>query len=137
MEKKYIDPTQEQGRKFFTSDVKGEVVMLNLLRFRSMADYSKSPHLAPKIAITGKEAYKQYMKLTTPFLEEAGGELLFQGKSNSFLIGPENEYWDLVLLVKHKSKEIFLSFAQNEGYLKILGHRTAALEDSRLLPISH
>lgn len=30
----------------------------------------------------------------------------------------------------------FLSFASNEGYLAGLGHRTAGVEDSRLLPLS-
>lgn len=29
-----------------------------------------------------------------------------------------------------------MEFAQNEDYLKYAGHRTAALEDSRLLPTS-
>ncbi len=27
-----------------------------------------------------------------------------------------------------------MAFAQNKDYLKTIGHRTAALEDSRLLP---
>ena len=83
----------------------------------------------------GKEAYGLYMKHTLPFLKEAGSEVLFSGKSASFLIGPSHEGWDLVLLVKHKDAATFLEFAQNEAYLSITGHRTAALKDSRLLPI--
>ena len=45
------------------------------------------------------------------------------------------EEWDTVLLVKHKSIAAFMAFATNEEYLKGVGHLTAALADSRLLPI--
>ena len=51
------------------------------------------------------------------------------------MIGPEAEKWDAMLLVQHESAEKFIAFAQDESYLKIAGHRTAALEDSRLLPM--
>ena len=51
------------------------------------------------------------------------------------LIGPPDERWDAVLLVRQRSVGDFMAFATNEGYVKILGHRTAALEDSRLLPM--
>jgi hypothetical protein len=41
----------------------------------------------------------------------------------------------MAMLIRQRSVGSFLSFASNEGYLKGLGHRTAALEDSRLLPL--
>ena len=47
----YLTPTQEQGRALFTRGISGSVVMLNLLRFRSIADYSLSPSIAPAIPI--------------------------------------------------------------------------------------
>jgi hypothetical protein len=37
--------------------------------------------------------------------------------------------------VRQKSVEEFMAFASNEDYLAGIGHRLAALEDSRLLPI--
>ena len=135
MNKTYIGVTQEAGRAFFQNPPKGPIVMLNLLRFKEVADYGQYPELAPDEEISGAQAYRLYMKHTTPYLEAAGGELLFYGKSNSFLIGPETEKWDIVMLVKHASAVKFLEFARNEGYLKGAGHRTAALLDSRLLPI--
>lgn len=131
----FLDVTPEAGRAYFSNPPKGEIVMLNLLKFKDIADYSQSPSIAPKEAVSGKEAYQLYMDYTLPFLKEAGSEVLFAGKSNAFLIGPSEEDWDLVLLVKHKDAATFLAFAQNEKYLAITGHRTAALEDSRLLPI--
>jgi len=136
MNKTYIDATQQAGMAFFKQNIQGPVTMLNMLRFKHTADYSLIPHLAPEAPISGRQAYQRYMEATMPFLREAGSEILIYGKSNSFLIGPENEKWDEVLLVKHASVAEFMKFAQNEAYLKIAGHRTAALADSRLLPIT-
>ena len=110
--------------------------MLNLLRFREVADYSKHPDLAPSSPISGEEAYARYAAHAQPFLEEVGSEVLFRGKGGPYLIGPADGRWDLVLLVRHPSAQDFLSFASNKKYLAGIGHRTAALADSRLLPIS-
>jgi len=136
MQKKtYLDVTPEAGKEFFTKKSEGSVVMLNLLKFKELADYSHAPNLAPANKISGREAYQLYIQHTLPFLKAAGSEVIYQGKSNNFLIGPVEETWDVVLLVKHKSAARFLEFASNKGYLAGVGHRTAALEDSRLLPI--
>lgn len=133
--KTYLNATQESGKRFVTRQIQGPVVMLNLLKFRGIADYSAAPHLAPEKSISGEAAYQLYIEHTLPFLEEAGSEVLFNGKGGHFLIGPEGEQWDAVLLVKHASVARFLEFAQHKEYLAIAGHRSAALEDSRLLPI--
>ena len=52
-----------------------------------------------------------------------------------FFVGPSDESWDHVLLVRQASLDDFFAFASNPVYLEGLGHRTAALADSRLLPI--
>ncbi len=135
MKNNYLHPTEEAGKQFFLRQLEGPIVMLNLLRFRETADYADSPELAPPNSISGKAAYQLYMKHTTPFLAKSGGEVLFSGSAGNFLIGPEEEAWDSVLVVRHRSTEAFLAFARDEGYLKGTGHRTAALADSRLLPM--
>ncbi|MDO5968827.1 DUF1330 domain-containing protein [Flavivirga aquimarina] len=132
---KYIDVNPESGKKFYQDfHDKGKIVMLNLLKFRQKADYSNLVHLKPEKEISGEEAYKLYMKYTLPEIEKAGSRIIYYGKSKNFLIGPESEKWDAVLLVEHESVLKFMEFAQNKDYLKNAGHRTAGLEDSRLLP---
>lgn len=131
----YLNPTQESGARLFKKNISGEVVMLNLLRLRDQADYSASPDLAPENPITGREAFQKYIDFTLPFLKQSGGKLLFLGSSDYFFIGPFEEKWDLVMLVKQKSVEDFFSFASNKEYSVGLNHRTAAVADSRLLPI--
>jgi hypothetical protein len=49
------------------------------------------------------------------------------------LIGPDDEKWDLVMVVRQSNVQSFLAFATNDDYLTGLGHRTAAIDDSRLL----
>jgi hypothetical protein len=131
----YLDPSQEQGRAFFTRSIAGSIVMLNLLRFRPTADYSAAPALMPDAPISGEQAYRLYVDHTLPFLKASGGELLFYGRGGDFLIGPTNERWDAAMLVRQSSMGSFLAFATNRDYLAGMAHRTAALEDSRLLPL--
>jgi uncharacterized protein (DUF1330 family) len=115
--------------------ITGPVVMLNLLRYRAIADYSATPQLAPAQPITGEAAYRLYMDHTMPHLEKSGGKLLFFGRGGRFLIGPGDERWDAAMLVQQSSAAAFMAFASNSEYLAGIGHRTAALEDSRLLPL--
>lgn len=135
MQEKYLVPTQEAGRDLFMRKIQGSVVMLNLLRFREIADYSATPELMPNEPISGKSAYQLYIEHTLPFLAASGGEIVFMGDGGTFLIGPSDEQWDIVLLIRQSSVNSFLAFESNQEYMKGIGHRTAALEDSRLLPI--
>jgi hypothetical protein len=133
-----LEPTPEAGRAFFGGEAgrtTGSVVMLNLLRFRAVADYSLTPALAPASPISGADAYARYMAHTAPHLTASGGEVLFYGQGGDFLIGPSDERWDAAMLVRQASVAAFLAFASNERYLDGMGHRLAALEDSRLLPL--
>jgi uncharacterized protein (DUF1330 family) len=131
----YLEATQETGRALLARAIRGSVVMLNLLRFREIADYSATPALAPATPISGAAAYRRYMELTLPHLEESGGEVIFLGRGGSLLIGPSDERWDAAMLVRQRSVAAFMAFATNPEYMAGMGHRTAALEDSRLLPL--
>jgi uncharacterized protein (DUF1330 family) len=135
MKETYLMPTQESGKKFVMRGIVGNVYMLNLIKFREIADYSDSPELEPETPISGKAAYDKYVIHTLPFLKKSGGDITFMGEGGKFLIGPQDERWDAVLLIKQKSAESFLAFENDTEYLKGIGHRTAAVEDSRLLPV--
>ncbi len=135
-ESRYLEPTQEAGQAFVARQVEGPVVMLNLLRFREVADYTGQPELASSEAISGADAYRRYMAHGQPFFEAVGGAVQFAGEGGDMLIGPDDKRWDLVLLVRYPSQKAFLNFVSNPDYRAGLGHRTAALEDSRLLPLT-
>ena len=103
--------------------------MLNLLRLRSVADYAANP------PISGAEAFDRYIRHTLPFLRDSGGEVMLLATGGRLLIGPEDERWDIAMLIRQRSVASFLSFASNHAYLVGLAHRTAAIENSRLLPL--
>jgi uncharacterized protein (DUF1330 family) len=134
MNTEYLNPTDQAAKQLFTKSIKGELMMLNLLRFKDVADYSNVSELAPTQPISGKEAYQLYIEQTLPLLKKSGGEIFFLGTCDNFFIGPSEEKWDLMMLIKQKSLADFLAFATDPQYLKIIGHREAAIVDSRLLP---
>ena len=131
----YLEPTQDAGRVLFTRGITGPVVMLNLLRLREVADYSASPHLAPATPISGAAAYDLYVAHTLPLLRKSGGDVIFLGKGGPYFIGPSEEVWDIAMLVRQASLADFAAFAADADYLAGIGHRTAAITDSRLLPL--
>ena len=135
MNTNYLDATPESAVALFGRDLPGTVVMLNLLQLKVVADYSANPELADKRPISGREAFDKYIEHTLPFLEGSGGKLSFLGEGGHFFIGPQDERWDLVMLVQQNSLTDFLAFASNEAYMAGLGHRTAAVQDSRPLPL--
>jgi hypothetical protein len=71
-----------------------------------------------------------------PHLRASGGELLVLCEGGPFLIGPDDERWDMMMLVRQRSVDAFIAFPTNAEYLAGMGHRIAALEDSRLLPLT-
>jgi hypothetical protein len=135
MDKYFLEPTQESGAVLFSRNISGPVVMLNMLRLKEIADYSATPQLACEKPISGREAFQRYITHTMPFLKESGGELVLLGDGGQFFIGPADDQWDVVMLVKQNSLASFMEFASNTEYLLGIGHRTAAVLDSRLLPL--
>jgi hypothetical protein len=134
IETNHLEVSREAGRAFARRGTVGEFVTLNLLRFRDMADYSASPEFAAPTSLSGAGAYDRYIAHALPLLRESGGDLLFVGAGGPFPIGPEQERWDRALLIRQKSTGAFLHFAVAEVYLAGIGHHTAGLSGSRLLP---
>ena len=103
--------------------------MVNLLRFKEEADGIDA-------GVTGAEAYARYSVAAEPFLRGVGGRLLSAVRAEQTVIGPRTSEWDLILLVEYPSRAKFLEMATNEEYLKVHGHREAAVADSRLIACS-
>ncbi|MGO4919645.1 DUF1330 domain-containing protein [Maribacter spongiicola] len=122
----FLEINEEQFKAFVKLPKDTSVVMLNLLKFKE---------LVTETGLSGADSYKEYMKKATPFFIRAEAEILFMGKENTMLIGPEDEeLWDKILLIKYKTISDFLEMIQAEGYPSHL--RNQALEDSRLIHCS-
>lgn len=103
------------------------VVMINLLRFQEIADYPDG------VQCSGREAYATYSRRASGKVAQAGGEVLYHGAVLGGIIAPAEEQWDEVLLVRYPSFDAFRKMISDPDYQRITVHRTAALEDSRLL----
>ncbi|WP_202392150.1 DUF1330 domain-containing protein [Pontixanthobacter gangjinensis] len=131
----HLEVSQEAGRDFFMRGISGPVTMLNLLRFKDIADYSESPELGPRTPISGARAFDLYIAHTLPFLQKSGGSLDLLADGGKWLIGPQDETWDCAMLVRQANVESFMAWNSDAEYLAGIGHRTAAISDSRLLPL--
>lgn len=119
----FLEINQEQFKTFKQFAIDTPVVMLNMLKFKIRV---------PETGLSGEEAYKEYMRQATPFFSKADAEILFLGKPQTMLIGPEDEdLWDKVLLIKYNTIAGFIDMVQAAGYPSHL--RAQALEDSRLI----
>ncbi|MFB0612420.1 DUF1330 domain-containing protein [Aurantiacibacter poecillastricola] len=131
----YIEANKDAAAAILERGIEGPVVLLNLLRFRELADYSHAPQHAPEQPVSGAEAYKAYMAATRPMIERAGARLTFIGQPTEALIGPQDEKWDLMLLVEYPSIEAFFKHTGSADTRETIHHRQAALADSRLVPV--
>jgi len=59
--------------------------------------------------------------------------VVYRGRVQSSLIAPEGEEWDTAVLVEYPSRQVLLNMLASEEYRAIVPHRTAAVQDSRLI----
>lgn len=105
------------------------IVMLNLLKFRDVAEYKGQP-----ADYSGREAYRRYSEVALKKLAEIGAAVIYVGDVQGTLIGPQDsERWDEVLLVRYPSKQAFMGMMMQPDFFEATRHRTAALADSRLV----
>jgi uncharacterized protein (DUF1330 family) len=133
MRERTIEPGEAQLRAFATGAAAiAPITMLNLLRYRDRADYARHPAEPP---CSGREAYGRYAAGALPCIAAAGGRVVFMGAASDSVIGPTDETWDDVLLVEYPSGHALLDMIASPAYRAIVHHRSAALEDSRLIPL--
>ena len=128
----YIDPDRAQFDAFKALDRETELNMLNLVRFRDLANYPGDHELA-RDGLTGAEAYALYGKHTAPILKKVGGEIIWRGTFEATLIGPGDESWDAMFIARYPNAHAFLAMISDPDYQRAVVHRQAAVETSRLI----
>ena len=119
------------------------VVMVNLLRYREVADYGGSPAAERGPVATGasgRTAYADgYLPAFGAVAAQAGVELevLYYGQVHAALVASPGERWDDVVLVRYPSFAGFRRIVGGAAYAqKADHHRLAALADWRLVATS-
>jgi uncharacterized protein (DUF1330 family) len=108
------------------------VYMVNLLRFRPQAEY---PDGSDAAAGSGQDAYlTRYLPAFTIAVKPYGGsELVFAGLVVANLVGPVDDTWDAVGVVRYPNIKAFHDLVHDDRYLTTAEpHRRAALAGWRL-----
>lgn len=107
------------------------ITNLNLLRFREIADYGEGSDLPP---CSGREAYfGRYAAGVIPIADRLGARVVWSGSAQAHLVCPEGERWDEILIMEYPAPGALLALFNDPDYQRHMIHRTAALEDSRLI----
>lgn len=114
---------EERFRKLIESDA-GPVVMLNLLKFKPIAEGEEG---------TGAEAYARYGAAVIKLIEERGGKVLWSGRPEAVLIGSAYDDWDAVAIVQYPNPRTLFDMAATVEYQQIHKHREAGLERTVLI----
>lgn len=126
-----VEPTAEQLKAFAAfADDGGPIVMINLLKFRERAAYADGSSAQP---CSGREAYLRYGAVAGGLVARYGGDIVAGGPVRASLIAPPGEEWDEFVLVRYPSRQAFLDMVSDPEYQACVHHRTAALQDSRLI----
>lgn len=127
---KTIQPDLARLEAFLAEPDDGPIAMINLLRYRVQAQYAADAGVAP---CSGREAYDRYGAVAAQQVGGVGGRMLWAGAVQGSLIAPPDEEWDDAVIVEYPSREAFRTMLGKPDYQKVVFHRTAALEDSRLI----
>lgn len=126
----HIDPTREAFAAFRAYDRAGPIHMLNLVRLREQAAYPDGRQA------TGAAAYAAYGRESAPVLARLGGRIVWRGRFELTLIGPDSERWDECFIAEYPSVAAFVEMLRDPIYREAVKHRQAAVADSRLIRLA-
>ena len=109
--------------------------MLNLIRLKPLADYP-ADHPDHGKGLTGLDAYRAYGRTSAAIFDRVGGRQIWAGRPQVVVTGPADERWDLAFIAEYPSAAAFLAMVTDPDYREHVKHRTAAVEDSRLIRLS-
>ncbi len=118
--KRGVDPTREQLAALAAVKSDDPVIMLNLLAYRE----------------DGREYYRRYLIAAQRAVDEVGGSLMLLAEASAPFIGPRDETWDDVLMVRYPSRAAFLRVLTFDYYRAALEDRSRALLRTRIYPLT-
>jgi len=130
-----VDPTRGQFDAFKALPRDTPIHMLNLIRLRPQADYPPG-HPDHGKGLTGLEAYRAYGRTSAPVFARVGGRQVWAGRPETVVTGPPDERWDLAFIAEYPSAAAFLEMVTDPEYREHVKHRTAGVEDSRLIRLA-
>ena len=101
----------------------GPVYMVNLLRFKDVAEYEDGR----ETDLTGYEAYQIYGRGVVELLPKYGGELVFAADVTFLALGQVEDLWDEVAIAKYPNRGALFEMTTSDEWRELAVHRTAGL----------
>ena len=108
-----ITPNADQFLDYVKSDLDGEVVMVNLLKFKRAAESGDG---------SGADAYGRYSDAVVKMIEDQGGTVKWLGQARHVFIG------DVVARVSYPNRQAFIDMVSTPAYNEAHTHREDGLE---------
>jgi uncharacterized protein (DUF1330 family) len=112
-----------------SADPNQSIVVLNLLRFRTVALDGFGVD-----GLSGNEAFRRYGEANAQDGVTYGAEPIWVGPAHNTIVGDEK--WDLAILVRYPTRQHFIDKLHDPVYLGSAQIRAAALEDSRAIELT-
>lgn len=132
MTESYVDPTRAAFDLFKALPRDTPINMLNLVRFRDVAAYPDGHEHADK-SWSGARAYAEYGTSSGPIFERVGGHIVWRGRFETVVTGPESEAWDAAFIAAYPNAGAFLAMVTDPAYKLAVVNRQAAVATSRLI----
>ncbi|HCF24987.1 MULTISPECIES: DUF1330 domain-containing protein [unclassified Novosphingobium] len=128
----YVDPSRENWQAFKDLPRDTPIHMLNLIKFRELAEYPEG-HPNHGKGLTGREAYAIYKEGFQRVVADDGAAMVWEAPIECVVTGPAGE-WDEAFVMGYPNSGLFMAMVKNEEYVRdVVPHRTAAVADSRLI----
>lgn len=132
MSETYINPSRESFDRFKALPRDTPIHMLNLIKFRGLADYPAG-HPNHGKGLSGSQAYAIYRDAFQALVADLGAGMVWEAALECVVTGPDGE-WDDAFVMGYPDACAFFAMLKDEDYVRdILPHRTAAVLDSRLI----
>ncbi|MCC7259352.1 MAG: DUF1330 domain-containing protein [Gammaproteobacteria bacterium] len=128
----YIDPTRASFDAFKALARDTPIHMLNLLRFRPIADYPAGHSHAGR-GLSGAQAYDEYGRASHAIFTRVGGCIVWRGRMECMVTGPQDKHWELAFIAAYPNAAAFLAMIKDPDYQSAVVHRQAAVLTSRLI----
>ena len=119
-----IIPNEEQINGFLEDSEIGPISMVNLLKYKKIAEYEDGRDTS----LSGAEAYGLYAAEVINFIEKYNGEFIFYGKVSRLMLGEVEDLWDAIAIAKYPNRKAMMDMTMDPGYQKIHVHRDAGLK---------
>ena len=119
-----VTPNEAQMKGFMESGHDSPIYMLNLIKFKEMAEYPDGR----ETNLTGAEACGIYSKEVVGHLaKRVGGALVFSARIERLMLGEVEELWDTAAIAMYPSRKAMMEMMMSPEYQASAVHREAGL----------